>query len=407
WRDGTNRWTAGAGGNNIGGGWNIYNTVFSGDDGVIYGITPDGLLQWYRHDGWRDGTNRWTAGAGGNNIGGGWNIYNTVFSGDDAGRLVLPVNAIRRIDRIGSPGRTVLIDAMIRKLGRIRLPQKSGGVIHYRRVVCDAAGVLRAYEGEVPVRANEPLPVGPLDFIGESFSYKHSFVDESGSLRVTAGEVTATAQGRVQVGTVKLGGSIDGKTLTAQGAAEFVTARIEGSASVDVPGAAAGGGGHLEGPAARGSVGIGLDGGGAVVGVSAGSIGGHVGVTIGGKSFGVGGEIGLKAELGLQWGPTSTIKLPLITISGPNPLAGVTSFAAGAVSDLVRDPFRTTEKAVTDILGVGEDAVEAAGQIVEGVFDAVDDLFGDDEPNNIFTTDQQQGPRPDLRNAPPGTVIID
>ncbi|MEV6204202.1 hypothetical protein AB0M64_30130 [Streptomyces sp. NPDC051771] len=56
---------------------------------------------------------------------------------------------------------------------------------------------------------------------------------------------------------------------------------------------------------------------------------------------------------------------------------------------------------------MGEDAVEAAGQIVEGVFDAVDDLFGDDEPNNTFTTDQQQGPRPDLRNAPPGTVIID
>jgi hypothetical protein len=279
-------------------------------------------------------------------------------------------------------------------------------VISYRRIVCDAAGVLRAYEGQVAVAADETLPVGPLDFIGESFSYKYSVVDESGALRVSAGEVTATAQGRVQVGTVKIGGSIDGKTLTAQGSAEFVTARIEGSASVNVPGASGNAGGHLEGPAARGSVGIGLDGGGAEVGVSAGEIGGHVGVTIGGKSYGVGGEIGLKAELGLQWGPTSTIKLPLITISGPNPLAGVTSFAATAVSDLVRDPFRTTEKAISDIVKVGEDAVEAVGQVVEDVSEALDDLFGGEEDQpNIVTSDQAQGPRP--RYMPPGAVIID
>jgi Tachylectin len=83
--DGSNRWTAGAGGKRISGGWDIYNTIFSGrghDSGVIYGIKPNGSLHWYRHDGWQNGTAHWTAGQGGNKISGGWNIYNTVFSGE-------------------------------------------------------------------------------------------------------------------------------------------------------------------------------------------------------------------------------------------------------------------------------------------------------------------------------------
>jgi hypothetical protein len=214
WTDGANRWTAGAGGNNVGGGWNIYSTVFSGGGGVIYGITPEGQLQWYRHDGWTDGTNRWTAGAGGNNVGGGWNIYNTVFSdpartGDRLiGSLPRPPGAVGSVaKRIGRPpASSPLVGALARipraKLGRIRLPQKPGGVVSYRRIACDADKVLRAYEGQVTVAVNAPLPVVPLNFIGESFSYSYSFVDESGALRVSAGEVTATAQGRIQVGAV-------------------------------------------------------------------------------------------------------------------------------------------------------------------------------------------------------------
>ncbi|MFE5656352.1 tachylectin-related carbohydrate-binding protein [Streptomyces sp. NPDC056517] len=82
WQQGTAHWTAGAGGNKISGGWNIYNTVFGGIEGRIYAIKPNGDLQWYRHDGWQQGTAHWTAGAGGNKISGGWNIYNTVFDGD-------------------------------------------------------------------------------------------------------------------------------------------------------------------------------------------------------------------------------------------------------------------------------------------------------------------------------------
>ncbi|MET8571961.1 hypothetical protein, partial [Streptomyces sp. NPDC004783] len=367
----------------------------------------------YRHDGWTDGTNRWTAGAGGNNVSGGWNIYSTVFS-DTIGQPSPPpqvstagVARLARIQLAQKPGRNAILSAMskidAKKIERIRLPQKPGGVITYRRIACDAAGVLRAYEGQVAVAANQPLPVVPLNFIGESFSYKYSFVDESGALRVSAGEVTATAQGRVQVGVVKLGGKLDGKNLTAQGSAEFVTASIEGSASFSVPGAAASAAGHAEGPSAHGSAEIGLDGAGAQVGVSAGEIGGNVAVTIGGKSYGVGGQIGLKAEVGVHWGPTSTIKLPLITITGPNPLAGVTSFAAGAVTDLIRDPFRSTEEAISDIVSVGEDAVEAVGQIVEGVSEALDGLFGDDDDDHIATSDQW-GPQ---HHPPPGQVNLD
>ncbi|MFH0521843.1 tachylectin-related carbohydrate-binding protein, partial [Streptomyces sp. M41] len=51
WTQGTAHWTAGAGGNKISGGWNIYNEVFSGSEGVIYAIKPNGDLHWYRHDG--------------------------------------------------------------------------------------------------------------------------------------------------------------------------------------------------------------------------------------------------------------------------------------------------------------------------------------------------------------------
>ncbi|TQM11740.1 tachylectin [Pseudonocardia kunmingensis] len=83
WKEGTAHWTAGAGGVRISGGWGIYANVFSGGDGVIYGIKPNGDLHWYRHDGWKEGTAHWTAGAGGVRISGGWGIYANVFSGGD------------------------------------------------------------------------------------------------------------------------------------------------------------------------------------------------------------------------------------------------------------------------------------------------------------------------------------
>ena len=76
-------WAAGSG-NQIRKGWNGFVYVFSGGDGIIYAITPDGRLLWYRDDD-RQGNNGpnaergWAAGSG-NQIGKGWNGFTHVFS---------------------------------------------------------------------------------------------------------------------------------------------------------------------------------------------------------------------------------------------------------------------------------------------------------------------------------------
>jgi hypothetical protein len=190
--------------------------------------------------------------------------------------------------------------------------------------------------------------------------------------------------------------------LTAQGYAEVFTARVEGAASFKTPVGSASGGGVAQGPRAGGSVIVSPSGVGGRIGASAGEVGGKVQITIGGQSYGAGGQIGLKAEIGLEWAPTSTIKLPLITITGPNPMAGVTSFAVNAVTALVRDPSRT----IIGVVDVGRDAIAAVGQTLDSVADAVGDLFGaDDDDCHIVISSQQQGPRP--QNLPPGAVIFD
>ncbi|MFE7718906.1 hypothetical protein ACFU44_07660 [Nocardia rhizosphaerihabitans] len=80
--DGTNAWTGEGGGFNVGSGWNAYSSVFcGGSQGIIYAITPDGDMHWYSHDGFKDGTATWTAGDGGRLVGSGWNAYARVFAG--------------------------------------------------------------------------------------------------------------------------------------------------------------------------------------------------------------------------------------------------------------------------------------------------------------------------------------
>ena len=76
-------WAAGSG-NQIGKGWNGLKRVFSGGDGIIYAVTEDGRLLWFRDDD-RQGYNGpnaergWAAGSG-NQIGKGWNGATHVFS---------------------------------------------------------------------------------------------------------------------------------------------------------------------------------------------------------------------------------------------------------------------------------------------------------------------------------------
>jgi hypothetical protein len=77
WRDGKDEWTTRPD-SPVARNW-AYLHVFSGGDGVIFGIRDNGDLVWHRHDGWRDGSHRWTEPVD-PTIGTGWN-YPQVFSG--------------------------------------------------------------------------------------------------------------------------------------------------------------------------------------------------------------------------------------------------------------------------------------------------------------------------------------
>ena len=99
--DGTFNWASGSG-NTVGTGWGAFAQVFSGGNGVIYGITavvpatlPTGIgpgyeghpasggeLKWYRHNGREDGSFAWAAGSG-STVGTGWGAFTQVFSGGD------------------------------------------------------------------------------------------------------------------------------------------------------------------------------------------------------------------------------------------------------------------------------------------------------------------------------------
>ncbi len=71
--DGSFRWSDSR---KVGNSWN-FKQVFSGGDGVIYAVTPTGDLLWYRHDGHADGSSRWQEPR---KVGSGWN-FKELFSG--------------------------------------------------------------------------------------------------------------------------------------------------------------------------------------------------------------------------------------------------------------------------------------------------------------------------------------
>jgi hypothetical protein len=61
----------------VGTGWHNFKHIFSGGDGVIYAITPDGYLKWYKHIGFEKGEAIW---EGPIEVGNGWNNFSKVFS---------------------------------------------------------------------------------------------------------------------------------------------------------------------------------------------------------------------------------------------------------------------------------------------------------------------------------------
>ena len=77
--NGTKSWAAGSG-KSISHGWGGFKKVFSGGDGVIYGVDNSDQLYWYRHDGRDTGGSQWAAGSG-TPVGSGWSFQHLV--GDD------------------------------------------------------------------------------------------------------------------------------------------------------------------------------------------------------------------------------------------------------------------------------------------------------------------------------------
>jgi hypothetical protein len=235
----------------------------------------------------------------------------------------------------------------------------------------------------------------------EEFSFRHKLIDESGTVHVEAGNVQAQAGGRIQVGIVELEGTADGGEMKLSGSAKVSTVEADASASAGMPGAGASASAHAAGPSAQASGEVGLDRMRGKVGVSAGEASGRAGVTLFGESFDVGAKVGLKAELGAEWGPTSTIELPLISISGPNPVAAASQFALNAAKSLARNPLGTTEQAAGDLLAAARDATESLDEAIE----FVGGLFADDIPEERTTTNDNWDTSG--QPAPPGRVKFD
>jgi hypothetical protein len=65
----------------IGTGWNIFSTVFAGENNTLYGIKPTGELLFYRHAEPLNKIVKYI--VGGKQIGSGWNAFIKVFPGED------------------------------------------------------------------------------------------------------------------------------------------------------------------------------------------------------------------------------------------------------------------------------------------------------------------------------------
>ena len=117
--DGSFRWE---GPKKVGTGWGELTQVFSGGDGIIYGVTPivqpgvqiegttrrasGGDLMWFRHVGREDGSFRW---EGPKKVGTGWGGSKEVFSGDDDLSLAEKAQAISRAwEELGGPRSSLL-----------------------------------------------------------------------------------------------------------------------------------------------------------------------------------------------------------------------------------------------------------------------------------------------------------
>jgi len=60
----------------VGSSWLQFKQVFSGGQGIIYAVKPDGQLLWYRHDGYATGDSKW---SGPLKVGSGWQNFRAII----------------------------------------------------------------------------------------------------------------------------------------------------------------------------------------------------------------------------------------------------------------------------------------------------------------------------------------
>ena len=73
----------------VGHGWNGFEQVFSSGGGIIYVITKDGKLRWYKHNGYLTGLGTPAAWEGPKEVGHGWNGFRQVLAAGDGVILVI------------------------------------------------------------------------------------------------------------------------------------------------------------------------------------------------------------------------------------------------------------------------------------------------------------------------------
>ena len=78
-RDGSPRWSKSA--ERIGNGWTIFDKIIAGEDGVIYGRFPDGRLRWHRHLAHADGSKVWAQDRDVRQASDGWGRFTDIFAG--------------------------------------------------------------------------------------------------------------------------------------------------------------------------------------------------------------------------------------------------------------------------------------------------------------------------------------
>ncbi len=64
----------------VGTGWSGFSALYPAGLSGLYGLTPDGVLKWYRHDGFADGSFKW---KGPVDVGTGWNTFTKIVAAGD------------------------------------------------------------------------------------------------------------------------------------------------------------------------------------------------------------------------------------------------------------------------------------------------------------------------------------